>query len=164
MIAPDTIKFFTTRGPYGSFSNFAKYPITIFGKFWPTSEHFYQAMKFDGVNYEYVEVIRTAKSAWDAATLGRVTTIKMREDWDQYAMSGLLTKDKVMLTALRAKFNQHAGIREILLSTGAARIVEQTTTDMYWGEGSNGQGKNMLGILLMQLRTELLAADNLLII
>jgi len=31
-------------------------------------------------------------------------------------------------------------------------LIEQTSTDYYWGCGTNGTGKNMLGKILMQVR------------
>ncbi len=63
-----------------------------------------------------------------------------------------------MRGVLRAKFTQHQDLRELLLSTGDARLVESAKTDnpvnRLWGE-VNGKGKNMLGVLLMELRSEL---------
>jgi hypothetical protein len=38
---------------------------------------------------------------------------------------------------------------------GAAKLVEQTDRDSYWGDGGDGSGKNRLGHLLMRLREEL---------
>lgn len=40
------IKFYSVSDEYGEFSNFAGYPIKIGKKEWPTSEHYFQAMKF----------------------------------------------------------------------------------------------------------------------
>ncbi len=34
-------------------------------------------------------------------------------------------------------------------------IVEHTENDDYWGDGGNGSGKNMLGQVLMRIRSEL---------
>lgn len=34
-------------------------------------------------------------------------------------------------------------------------ITMQTTNDYYWGCGKDGFGKNMLGIILMEVREEL---------
>ena len=59
-----------------------------------------------------------------------------------------------MAEALRAKFTQHDELRDILLSTGDAKLVEHTRRDSYWGDGGGG-GKNMMGQLLMELRDEL---------
>ena len=41
----------------------------------------------------------------------------IRPDWDK-------ARDGVMLVAVRRKFDTHRGPRELLLSTGEARIVE----------------------------------------
>jgi predicted NAD-dependent protein-ADP-ribosyltransferase YbiA (DUF1768 family) len=40
----------------------------------------------------------------------------------------------------------------MLIDTGDAKLVEHTKNDKYWGDGGNGQGKNMLGTLLMEVR------------
>jgi hypothetical protein len=63
-----------------------------------------------------------------------------------------------MRAVLRAKFNQHEDLKELLLSTGEARLVEAGTVNnavnRLWGE-VEGKGKNMLGVMLMELREEL---------
>jgi ribA/ribD-fused uncharacterized protein len=68
-------------------------------------------------------------------------------------------KERVMLDSLRAKFTQHDDLKATLLGTGTAKLVEHTENDSYWGDGGDGTGKNRLGILLMQLRDELSAAN-----
>lgn len=50
----------------------------------------------------------------------------------------------MMRKALRAKFEQHAELRTLLLATASAKLVEHTQNDAYWGDGGNGQGKNRL--------------------
>jgi len=66
-----------------------------------------------------------------------------------------------MKRVLRAKFTQHEDLKQLLLSTGTARLVESATVDnavnRLWGE-VNGVGKNKLGELLMEVRSELVAA------
>jgi hypothetical protein len=68
-----------------------------------------------------------------------------------------------MRRVLRAKFTQHADLRELLLSTGDARLVEVATIDnevnRLWGE-VNGIGKNMLGVMLMELREQIRQPDS----
>ena len=83
-----------------------------------------------------------------AARLGRSRNAAIRADWE-------VVKVSVMADAVRAKFTQHENLREILLSTGDATIVEHTANDLYWGDGGDGTGKNMLGQVLMQIREEL---------
>jgi predicted NAD-dependent protein-ADP-ribosyltransferase YbiA (DUF1768 family) len=61
----------------------------------------------------------------------------------------------VMRRAVRAKFDAHADIREILLATGDEELIEETTQDTYWGCGTNRTGKNMLGKILVEIREAL---------
>lgn len=142
----EVIRFYTTTDEYGEFSNFAAYPITLDGVIWPTSEHYFQAHKFDDVNYQ--EEIRKAKTPMIAAQLGRDRKMKLRPDWET-------VKDAIMLKALVAKFSQHEELKNKLLATGGAHLVEHTTNDSYWGDGGHGRGRNMLGQLLMHVRDQL---------
>jgi len=140
------IEFYGTGDEYGCFSNFADYPITVDGKRWPTSEHYFQAQKFDDPKHR--ETIRKANSPMIAARLGRDRSKKLRRDWES-------VKDDVMRKAVRAKFTQHSDIAKILLNTGAAMLVEHTANDSYWADGGDGGGRNMLGRILMEIREEL---------
>lgn len=142
----DTITFYGTKEAYGFLSNFAAYPITLKGKVWPTTEHYFQAQKFAGTEHE--EAIRLAKSPMVAARMGRSRQRPLRPDWET-------AKDDIMREALRAKFGQHADLREKLLATGDATIVEHKARDRYWADGGDGSGLNRLGVLLMEVRAEL---------
>ena len=141
----DRILFYRTGDPYGEFSNFAAFPIAVDGDVWPTSEHYFQAQKF--ARQEDQDEIRRQKSPMKAARMGRERNRPLRNDWEQI-------KDDVMLRALRAKFTQHATLRQRLIETGEAEIVEHTENDRYWADGGDGAGLNRLGKLLMQLREE----------
>lgn len=140
------IHFYRTGDEYGAFSNFSPYSIELDGQIWPTSEHYFQAQKFDDADYR--EKIRTTKSAMIAARLGRSRKVPIKPNWNQM-------RDDVMRKAVRAKFIQHSSLRELLIGTGDAVIVEHTRKDRYWGDGGDGSGKNMLGIILMEVREEL---------
>ncbi|MES2272731.1 MAG: NADAR family protein [Chlamydiota bacterium] len=61
----------------------------------------------------------------------------------------------IMENILRLKYTRNPILQEYLLATGDAVLVERTDRDEFWGDGRNGQGKNMLGKLHMELRTEL---------
>lgn len=148
--APEPIRFYTTTGEYGCFSNFSRHSIWLKKKRWPTTEHYFQAQKFAGTEHE--EAVRTAKTPMIAANMGRDRKRPLRRDWES-------VKDQVMLDALRAKFGQHDDLREVLLGTGDAKLIEHTANDSYWGDGGDGSGKNRLGQLLMRVRGELRAAD-----
>lgn len=139
----DPILFYKREGEYGWLSNFAHYEIEIDGKTWPTVEHYFQAQKFPGA--ARAEEIRLAKSPMDAARLGRDRSVPIRGDWEE-------VKDLIMLKALRAKFVQHDDLKQKLLATAPAKLIEHTTNDSYWADAGDGTGKNMLGSLLMQIR------------
>lgn len=140
------IKFYKVNDDFGFLSNFAPYQIFIDGLIWPSSEHYFQAAKF--FNEEIRAKIRQLNSAMDAATEGRKRSNNIREDWDEI-------KIDVMRRAIKAKFFQHHDIMQKLLATGEAKLIEHTINDNFWGDGGNGTGKNMLGVLLMELRQNL---------
>jgi N-glycosidase YbiA len=140
------IRFSSTTGDYGAFSNFAGYAFRLGGQRWPTTEHSFQANKFVGT--PQFEEIRKARTPGLAAKLGRYRRFRLRPDWES-------VKVDVMRRALVAKFGQHDDLRALLLSTGDEEIVEETDMDSFWGSGSDGRGHNMLGRLLMELRERL---------
>ncbi len=140
------IHFYDESQNFGWLSNFASSPIFLDGKLWPTTEHYYQAIKYEGA--DYAEVVRCAHSPMVSKNLTRDPQHPPRADWDE-------VKDQAMLDALRAKFTQHAHLRTLLLATGDNDLVEHTANDHYWGDGGDGSGKNMLGRLLMRVRQEL---------
>jgi ribA/ribD-fused uncharacterized protein len=138
------IRFYKVNEQYGCFSNFSKHGFELDGRYWPTSEHYFQAQKFVGSIYE--EEVRQAKSPMDAAIMGRDRNKPLRHDWEE-------VKDEIMKKAVLQKFETHTDIRDILISTGNEEIIEETTNDYYWGCGTNGTGKNMLGKILEEVRT-----------
>jgi ribA/ribD-fused uncharacterized protein len=139
------IKFYSASDAlYGCFSNFSNHAVFINGKEYPTTEHYFQAQKFAGTEYE--ETVRLAKTPAEAKELGRGGSL--RADWEQ-------VKEDIMKEGLLAKFIRHKDARKALFSTGSYNIVEHTQNDAYWGDGGNGHGKNRLGELLVQVREEL---------
>jgi ribA/ribD-fused uncharacterized protein len=140
------IFFYRITGPYGEFSNFSPHSVELKCRIWPTSEHYFQAQKFSGTEHE--EAVRRAKSPMMAARMGCSRERPLRADWEA-------VKDQLMREAVWAKFNQHAKLRSLLLSTGDAELAEHTVNDRYWGDGGDGTGENRLGNLLMELRNQL---------
>ncbi|HAW30493.1 NADAR family protein [Gimesia maris] len=144
--ANQPVLFYSVSEAYGEFSNFAEYPIQVDGKRWPTSEHYFQAQKFAEVQHR--EAIRKEPSPMQAARMGRDRKRPLRKDWES-------VKVAVMRTAVLSKFTQYEELRMLLLSTGERKIVEHTTNDSYWGDGGDNSGKNMLGRILMEIRSQL---------
>ncbi len=139
-----TIYFYTPHEePYGCFSNFSRHGIEIDGEWWPTVEHYFQAQKFAGT--PHVEQVRRAQTPKRAAEIGRNRKLPLRADWER-------VKDDIMLKAVLRKFETHAELRALLLSTGDEEIVENSPSDYYWGCGADGSGQNKLGKTLMAVR------------
>lgn len=157
----NSIKFYGRTKPnskYWPFSNF--YPAIFqddLGRKWPTSEHYFQAMKFNSaaalnINNEYIitiqEYIRKQSTPSKAAKEGRRRDLPLRNNWESI-------KNDIMYQALWYKFTQHIDLRNLLCETKDSILIEDSPIDYYWGCGKEGTGKNMLGKLLMLLREEL---------
>lgn len=148
------IRFYrSNEKPFGAFSNLFRREIVLEGQTYATAEHAYQAGK--AAKAKVREWILSAPSPSLVAMAAHgLYTWDIVPDWSK-------TKFDRMRKVLRTKFSQHEDLRVLLLSTGSARLVEAGRTDnavnREWGE-VNGKGKNMLGVLLMEIREELRAA------
>jgi len=141
------IQFF--EGEFSFLSNFYPSPITLFGITFPTVEHFYQAAK--ATNEEDTARIAAAETPGQAKRLGRIT--RLRSDWESI-------KIDVMRLGLEEKFKDPL-LRLKLLDTGNTPLVEGN----FWHDNTWGNcqcekcqtilGRNILGKLLMDLRTRL---------
>ena len=137
------IFFWTRHDEHGYCSNFYRAPIKVGSKIYPTTEHYFQAMK--ATTEEEQETIRALPTPKEAKFAGY--HVQLRPDWEE-------VKDGVMLTGLYLKFTQHPDLKEKLLATGDAVLHEDSPWDKYWGY-AKGKGKDRLGKLLMQVREEL---------
>lgn len=123
-------------------------PLEFDGSTWPTSEHHYQAQKFTDPALR--ARVRGAATPRDAQRVGGQLS-PVRPGFHQ-------TKLDVMRTVLQAKFTQHDELREKLLGSGDAVLIEASPIDDSWGEGQDETGQNWLGRLLIEVRS-LLRAD-----
>lgn len=156
---------------YFPFSNFYHAPFRdLSGNLWPTTEHYFQAMKFlpeaeDSNGNKIRKIIRYADTPKIAAGLGRNRAFPLRDDWNNEVPGlegiGVLVKDAYMYRALTYKFTQHEYLKDLLIGTKDAEIIEASPIDYYWGEGKDGSGKNMLGKLLMQIREDLISGKGI---
>lgn len=157
LLEHNTIRFFSGKAAdinksYQIFSNFALIPIKIDGKEYPTAEHYFQAMKFPS-DPDYAEQIRLAPTPNAAKKLGKSRAHPLRPDWNDIRLD-------VMYRALRAKAESSEHFSKLLIESGDATLIEASPFDSFWGEGRKGangkrNGKNMLGILLMELRRDI---------
>ena len=104
-------------------------------------------MKFHDVAIQ--EKIRSLGSPMGAAIEGRSRANPIRPDWEQ-------VMEEVMMTCLRAKFEQHPTLKTLLISTYPRTLAELSFKDDYWGTRPDGSGRNRLGHLLMHYRQELI--------
>lgn len=141
-----TIYFYGQTDAYSEFSNFAPYGVEMEGAWWPTVEHYFQAQKFEYPAYR--DKIRKANRPKDAKALGLTRKLPLRSDWEA-------VKEEIMYAAVAKKFMTHATLKELLLSTGDAAIIENAPMDYFWGAGQDGTGQNKLGKILMRVRSEL---------
>lgn len=136
--------------PYGAFSNLFRRAMVFEGREYPTAEHAYQAGK---ARKEAVRewILSAPSPSLVAMAAHGLYTWDIAPDWSRI-------KFDRMRDVLRAKFTQHEDLKELLLSTGDARLVEVGRTDNLvnrtWGE-VDGKGLNMLGVLLMEVREEI---------
>ena len=145
--APEIRFYRANEKPYGAFSNLFRRPIDFEGTTYPTSEHAYQAGK--ACKPAVREWIGNAPTPALAAMAAHGLYVwDVVPDWAQI-------KFDCMRALLRAKFDQHADLRDLLLSTVNSRVVEagnvNNAVNRLWGE-VDGKGQNMLGVMLMELR------------
>lgn len=142
------IRFYNSDEPYYEFTNFYKVMIKVDGVLWPTTEHYFQAQKFVGTPYvEHICRLSRAREAFEFARIPGVSHWR-RNNWEN-------VKIDIMKKALLAKFSQHPYLCRLLLGTRKRKLIEHSPHDSFWGDGGDGSGRNELGKLLMDIRTEL---------
>jgi ribA/ribD-fused uncharacterized protein len=145
---------------FKEFSSMHEAPIQIDGTTFPTVEHYYQwskAKQFGDAEIQ-TKIMKTA-SAKSVKSYGKKVKNFNEEAWNE-------RKDQVMRVAVKAKFMQHPELLKKLRDTGTRPIAEADPRGKYWGIGTSADtskakdperwpGKNVLGKILMELRTEL---------
>jgi ribA/ribD-fused uncharacterized protein len=148
---PETLKPITSfAGEYSWLSNFYPAPIDLDSEDYPSVEHAFQAAKTDDPDER--ANIRANPSPINAKYAGK--HVALRLGWNDLRFG-------VMETLVRQKFTRYADLRDKLLATGDAELIEGNTwRDTTWGAVWNADkgywtGKNHLGKILMQVRGEL---------
>lgn len=145
------IRFYEPEDEYGFLSNFYASPVTIESTTFATVEHFYQSRKFKSREYverldEIYELVKNAATPAECFRLAREHDKSKRSDWDS-------RKKLEMFRGLLFKFKQHGDLREKLIATGEMPLIENSPVDTFWGCGSDGTGKNYLGLMLANVRS-----------
>lgn len=151
------IRFYrANEKPFGAFSNLSRWSVVFEGVEYPTAEHAYQAGK----------ARKAAVREWILAAPSPSLVAMAAHGLYYWDIVPGWSKNKFirMKQILISKYTQHPELRVLLDSTEDKRLVESTTVDnevnRTWGE-VNGKGKNMLGVLLMEVREELRHNDHL---
>lgn len=151
-----TQKGLAFQGQHSIFSNFYPTQVSYNGKVFPSSEHAYQ---FDRVTYlgdsKLAAQVFHAHTPQVAKRLGG--QIRPSKKWY------LIKVDRMKKITL-AKYNQNPRLKNELLKTAPSPLIE-ATIDSFWGCGLtfnprnliSGQwnGKNQMGLILMECRNEL---------
>ena len=136
-------------GQWSFLSNAYSATIRFRGRDWKTAEHALQGSKAQSDSQR--DVIGGAKSPSEAKRLG--WCIPLPPGWEE-------EKSAIMKEILHQKFS-NPFLREMLKGTGSALLVNGShPADSYWGF-YDGEGENILGRLLMEVREEIVAEDSI---
>lgn len=139
----------------GCWGNMAPFRVVHNGTEWLTTEALFQALRFD--NEEIREAIRAEKSPMGAK-------MKAKKHKSEMVIEPLSEADlDNMRLVLSLKIEQHPELRETLIESGNAFIVEDCTkrqrgSGLFWGAAlidGRWVGENWLGKLWMELRQKL---------
>jgi ribA/ribD-fused uncharacterized protein len=160
---PEPVFFFSGNpalNEFKEFSNMHEAKIQVDGITFPTVEHYFQwsKAKMFGDAEIQTKILKTA-SPKTVKSYGKKVKGFDEESWSA-------KKDEVMRTAVKAKLMQHPDILRKLRDTGVRPIAEADPRGKYWGIGTSADtskakdvsrwpGKNVMGKILMNLRTEL---------
>ena len=140
------------KEPHGWLGNMSPYPVDFDGKQFRTTEALFQSLRFQ--NEEVIEAIRAEKSPMAAKFAAKKHKQRM-------VVEPLSVADvDNMRVCLKLKLEQHLELRDRLLATGEAKIVEDCSkrkrgSGLFWGAAHDDGawvGQNVLGKLWMEIR------------
>lgn len=142
---PENALLFNRLDPSEILGTCSDYGFELDGFYWPTVEHYYQAMKYEGALQER---IRSSNDAQKARKIGRRIFRKKRSDWKQ-------VRPVVMTRGVYIRCRTHQVVADALLETGDTPIADNCFGEYYWGVGRDGRGENKYGKILEGVRTRL---------
>ena len=159
IIGTNIISFTGVDLPFGWLGNMFASPIEHNGIKWRTPEALFQSLRFSDPSL--IKLCLEAKSPFGLK-------LSLKKLQDRMVIIPKSDQDiQNMRMVLRLKFSQYPELKEQLIATGSAILIEDVTArksgnSKFWGAYlDNGYwiGENMLGTLLMELRSELLNGD-----
>lgn len=164
METEDSIYFYShTKGKFPYMSNF--YPsgfVDMDGIIYNCSEQYlmyHKCKTFDPNNNKMLEQILNEKSPAKIKAFGRKVQNYNDQIWNQIRYN-------VMINGLRLKFKQNQTLANKLIETNPKMLYEASSNDKIWGIGFDAItainkdkslfGTNLLGLALVQVRTELM--------
>lgn len=152
----EVISFTKVALPNGWLGNMSPYPIQFGDVEWRTSEALFQSLRFD--DNDIKELIRAEKSPMGAKFV-------MKANKEHIKIEPHSKKDVMnMKMCLKLKINAYPELKELLISTGDKKIIEDVTLrgdkggNLFWGAmliDDEWVGGNTLGNIWMELRNEL---------
>jgi ribA/ribD-fused uncharacterized protein len=147
------------------FSQWYRAPFTVKGITYATAEHWMMSAKarvfqdHDTLTKITEDSLRERPSPDQMKQLGRAVKGFDPDVWDRY-------KFDIVVNGNMLKFGQNFELRDYLLATGDAVIVEASPYDKVWGNGlaedhseardpTKWKGENLLGFALMKVRQRL---------
>jgi predicted NAD-dependent protein-ADP-ribosyltransferase YbiA (DUF1768 family) len=124
------------------FSNLSRHKVTTDLGTFPNAQLAFQAFRSD--NKEYIKHLQEGKFCQEYIT---------EEDpsWEE-------KKVDYMYKVIKNKFIQHPKLKIGLLNTGLRPIIK-ISQDSFWGSGTDGLGKNLIGRILCKIRSVFLHED-----
>lgn len=146
------LSFAKTTGKFGGLSNMASdYVLFVNEINIPNAEALYQACKFS-LYPEIQRMIIEERNPMTSKRISRQYQAYVRSDWDQIKIAVM---DWCLQLKLLQNWDKFGGL---LRDSGSSVIVEYSTKDDVWGAMPKDNdvlvGQNVLGRLLMKIRTE----------
>jgi ribA/ribD-fused uncharacterized protein len=136
------------KDSYFFLSNMFMAPVGYEGILYPSSEHAYVAAKT--TDEEIREKISKIASPFQMKKFGR--TIPLRDDWERIKVNEM----RRILERKFSPFRSDLPLYSWLSTTAPRELIEGNTwNDRFWGQCPVGNGKNMLGKLLMEIRDDI---------
>jgi len=139
----------TFDGEYRFLSNFYPCKITVKSVTYPSVEHAYQAAKTKDI---YKKKVLASKDVPPGRAKKIGKTLEIGKSWNK-------NRVKVMYVLVRKKFFDNPHLAKKLIETGSAMLIEGNYWhDDFWGVCDKNKGQNILGKILMLVRSELIAS------